>query len=826
MNHPLLAPTKRTFIGGIVILAVVLGGFFVWRRGQTPDLKEAVAAFLDRTVGGGRVRFSVVRIGIVRPGDADLQLSVAATARTLLPLYSRIDATDYLRRTFQLDPGSMAEARRLLADKRFSQNPEFTGAGPFPADPYQAAVLQMKSPADASFHYQGVINAHRDGATWVFAPISGGFEGSSPQGEARSAFGDASFVAGDAGDDARLHGLATDLQAFAGRVAEVRRNLESAHAALVDGRKKAFLAQIAPGRVFRGRALEAGEQQGTPLYLEIAGLSPENEVAALLRNDGGWHYARAFKGTWSADDEFESPTLNLTSLPDQALRNAGPFLENTQTWTFALRMNPHGGLSEKNRLFQYEFQPLPQEQASALRSRLNAEFQGAISATEPGSLYRGTAYSRTSGKSEPILLRFTGRSEGGEAVDAALESTIRSWKRPLHGTIIANARRSGGEPVRLRSGSSEAVEDAPAESVLGDRDDMDFSLGAKDGSLVGGGGQFTYRLAAAGEAERHRLEADRAEWVRRVMGILRDGIVYDGVLRETQGFVTGARIEIAHIDRQTGAISARINSRVKFNVYRDFSGTCDPSGGSLVLAATSRGAFDPSGSFNIPFLRVAAATTLHLVVTGNLITGRIEGDPHWTMEFSAGAFLSALTESSEPNSPPSDGSVFPPFPKKAGAYLLNRGGWTSLPRNQGHVVVETIRLPTDEEIPASITDAVSEGLAQFASEGRKLKVSHLEFAGKDPRPVSRGPAMILLFVGPELPDRPPVELAPAETLKDGRRRVVILCDSPTRIRFGEQRLAAYVREVASGSILLTTTVAPAPGAYVFNADAGYELVQE
>ena len=34
-----------------------------------------------------------------------------------------------------------------------------------------------------------------------------------------------------------------------------------------------FLAQIAPGRVFRGTAVEAGTQRETPLYLEIVGLS-------------------------------------------------------------------------------------------------------------------------------------------------------------------------------------------------------------------------------------------------------------------------------------------------------------------------------------------------------------------------------------------------------------------------------------------------------------------------------------------------------------------------------------------------------------------------
>jgi len=814
MNPPHLASSRLRLLGGAAIIVLAACGFLAWRHWRLPVRTEDVEAFLDRKAGGGRVRFALTRMGTLRKGEADLELNVTATARVLWPLYSKIDASDYLRRTFGIKSEATAEARRLLAGGDLSKNPEYTGAGPFPADPYRAVILQLRSPADVSFGFQGIIGAHRDGGTWGYSLLSGGFEGDGPQGEARSSFGDPSYVAGDPRDDARLRALATDLESFAGRVAEARLNLESARATAIDGRRRAFLAQVAPGRVFRGLAVEAGEQRGTSLYLEISALSPGNEVTALLRNDSGWHNARTFQGAWSADNGFEVINLSLTSLPEQAVRNAGPFLEDTQTWVFTLRVDPQGGLSERNRLFQYQFHPLEPGQVSELKARLGAEYEGAVSATAPGAFYNGTAISRASEASEPILLRFTRRSEDGESFDAMIESTTRSWKRPLHGAMIANARRSGGEPIRLHSGSNEAVEDAPAGSVLGYRDDLDMRLGLEEGRLVGDDGQFTYSLSSVGEANLRKMAVDSAERARRFRGVLRDGIAYDGILREYQGFVALARLEVYRIDWRTGAISARIHSLARLNAYRDFLGTCDPSGGSVVLEATGRGEFGSDDNFDIPFLKAPVPATLHLELTGGSITGRIEGDTNWAMVFPTGVFLSAPTENPDPGSPAADGSVFPAFPRKAGAYLLTPGGWSPLPTNQGHVVVETVSEAAKQATPRNI-----------AKEKDKSKVSYLQFDGKDPRPESGAPAIIILFVGPEPSGSPLVELAPAETIKDGQRRVEIAGDSPAKILFGERRLAAYVRQVASGSILLTTTSAPAPGPYVFRADVGYELTQ-
>jgi hypothetical protein len=835
---------KRTLAAVVAALLLAAGAFLFWHS-RNHIATEDVAAFLDTTSGSNHVRFTVSKIEALGQDDSGRKLSVAAKAWPVQPLYTKADTADYLQRAFQIDTDSMTEARTLLTDKATMRNTQLTLGRPLPSDPFLAVILQPAAPADASFDYQGVVNAHRDGSRWVFSLVSGNFAGTGPQGDPRSTFGSPSFAIGDPADEARLRTVAADFQAFAGRVAEVHKNVERAKAAVVEGRRSAFLARIAAGRFFSGGASEAGEQNSTPLYLEITALAG-NDVTAILRNEGSWHNGRVFQGTWAADDEFKETTLTLSSPAGQAVHNAGPFLENTQNWAMALNVDASGRMTEQNKFFQYRFQPMPPFQVATLRARLEAEFEQAVAATEPGSLYQGSATSRATGTAEPILLRFTTRSEDAKSLEAVIESTTRSWKRPLHGVIVDNARRSRGAPVRLTTAASEAAVDAPAGSVLGDQDDLEISFATRDAALEGGDANFTYALARTEETDRSKLAAGRAERSRHFLAVLRSGIAYDGAFREDQGFITHARLEVTRVDRDSGAMTAAIHSLARSRVFRDFSGTCDPAGGSIALTATSRGSFGEDGSFDIPFLTSASASTVHLELTGNSITGRIEGDPHWIMEFPTGSFLSATTESTEPNSPAANGSVFPTFPTGAGAYLLSHGSWLPLPKNNGHVVVETVRAKSDLQLPSNIIGALSEVSNAITREKDKQKVSYLVFDGKDSRPESSGPAMVILYVGPKLPGKAQLELASADLQKDGTRRIEIpgtpgaeqpkasadtstetrAHPAPGEIRLGDQRLAAYVRGAGAGYTLFTSTSTLAPGPYVFNADASYELTEE
>jgi len=806
-------------LAGSAALALVVAGVVAARHWRAPLSADAVAAFLDKAAGAGKVGFSDVRIAIKRQGDNDLRVSATATARTAAPLYSRVDSTDYLQGTLKLDPDPAMEARRLIADKDGARAPEFARFRPFPADPYQAAILTKTADAGAAYAFQATVAAHRDGDSWKLSLLSSGYIGAFPSGEPRASFGGATFLAGDAGDDARLRALAADLQAFAERVAETRRGLEAAHAAAVGARRQAFLARLAPGSVFRGVAQRAGDEEGTALYIEILGRSEGAGVSALLRNAGGWHYARPFQGSWSADDDFQAPLLTLASQAGQAIRNAGPFLEYTQAWTLALRMDARGNLSGEGGAYRYRFEYVNADQLPGVKASLMQEFEQASAAAAPHALYRGTAVSRASGASEPILLRFGERPDDGETLEAELESTTRLWKRPLRGVLIGNSRRSGGEPIRLRSGEAEAADEAPADSVLGARDAIEIRLRVENGRLTGGDERFSYGLAPVGAAELKEMAGSRAARARRVAAVLREGIAFDGTVRDDQGSVTDARLEIGGVDAQRGTIAASIHSLVQLNVYQDFRGTWDPSEGSITLVATGRGEFDYSDSLAVPFLVAPVPSTLQLALVGDSITGRIKGDAHWTIDFPVGGFLAALTEGPEPGSPAASGGVYPVFPARAGAYLLSAGSWKPLPRNNGRVVVETIH-PEAPAAGSGPLGVVTEGVRRLGQKG--VKLPYLEFDGKEPRPACAGDAVTVLVIGPGLAGAP-LELAPVETLKDGRRGVEVAGAPPAGIEFGEQRAAAYVRPAGPGAVLLTPTSSLPAGGYALSAGAGYEF---
>jgi hypothetical protein len=799
----------RVLIGGIALLVLAAGGLLLWRHGQPPVREAAVEEFLDRTQGAGRLRFSVVHLVTLHGNGADAQVAVAAKAQTLVPLYLKLDTADYLRRTFSADG----------AQKK-GPTPE---AGPHPEDPFSATVLQLMTPAGSTFDFEGILDVHRAGAGVSIALASGGFAGPRPQGDARSAFAGATYLAGDPQDDAKLGTLVTGLGQVPGRAAKSPGSQEPGNPAPPGGRSGDFLAEIAPGAIFRGAATPTGLESGTTLYLEIADVSPQGEVRALLRNEGGWVSARRFQGTLSAAGGADGPMLSLASGPDQAVRGAGPFLEEAQTWSFALHPGAAPGLYGEGRLYRLRFEPLSPQQAAEAIGRLSREYGAAVQAARAGSLYIGTCTARDNGASEPVLLRFASEEGAGGALDARIEATSQSWTRSLHGTIVTNARRSGGEPIRLASDSDGAVDDAPPESVFGFRDKLELRIGVDSGRLSGEDSKFTYQLAAATPGDLERLESERLGRSARMLGVFRPGIAYDGILREEQGFTSHARLEVDSVDSQGALLSARIMSLSGSGLRRDFQGGIDPSGSVVTLTARARSSQRPDDEFDAPFLKTPDAATLLMSLAGNTIRGRIKGDPAWVIEFPVGAFIAAQAKADKRGAPGHGEADYPAFPKEGGAYLLSAGAWAPLPRNMGHLVMETVRPDAHLHLTLNLLDALSESVGLINREKDKEKVPYFEFEGKDARPAASGAAITLLFVGTAPQGRPPVELAPGELLKDGRRRILVMRPTPETISFGETRAAAYVRTAAPGCTLLTTTSALEPGPYVFNADTGYEL---
>src|SRR6185312_8885832 len=251
-------------------------------------------------------------------------------------------------------------------------------------------------------------------------------------------------------------------------------------------------------------------------------------------------------------------------------RNGGPLLEAAQVWRFALHVDARGELTEQDRFFKYRLQPLTPEQVTTVQARVEAEYNQAVAASKPGLLYLGTATSRTSGAAETVFLRYGQRPPGNESTEATLESTTSGWKRPLHGAIVANVRRADGAPIRLQGKPNEAVDEAPAGSVLRDPGELNLRLGFEQGFLVGGDERFTYRFAVATPADLQRLEASRLERVHQLENVLKTGIVLDGALRDDRRYVVPARLELTRVDRSAGVITARLRTLNRLNVYREF----------------------------------------------------------------------------------------------------------------------------------------------------------------------------------------------------------------------------------------------------------------
>ena len=254
-------------------------------------------------------------------------------------------------------------------------------------------------------------------------------------------------------------------------------------------------------------------------------------------------------------------------------------------------------------------------------------------------------------------------------------------------------------------------------------------------------------------------------------------------------------------------------------MYQEFVGTWNPTDASVTLASTGRGEFDFEDDLAVPFLVAAVPKTLQLALAGNAVTGGIKDDPHWTIDFPVAAFLTTPTETVGSSGPSTN---LPEYPKAPGAYALVAGVWRPLPRNNGHVVVETTHVANDDP-DGSPLGLVSAGVRRITDKGQK--VPYLEFDGKEARPECPSLPVVILFIAADSNEALSLELAPTTLAKEGRRRHADRDRSgPVRSIRGTTGGRLCAAPNGTKSFLLTATTGLSPGTYAFNADHGYELV--
>jgi hypothetical protein len=81
------ARPKSVFVKGIVAAALIIGCVLAWLHWRTAVPTGDVTAYLDASVGAGRVEFSDVRVDTLRKDESRVLIAVAANATVLGPLY-------------------------------------------------------------------------------------------------------------------------------------------------------------------------------------------------------------------------------------------------------------------------------------------------------------------------------------------------------------------------------------------------------------------------------------------------------------------------------------------------------------------------------------------------------------------------------------------------------------------------------------------------------------------------------------------------------------------------------------------------------------------
>jgi hypothetical protein len=824
------------FVAVGVGMLLMAGVYLSWRALSRPVGAAELTTFLEKRAAN-TIHISSLEIGTVAVGDGRLRISFAAKGRTVEPLYVRVDAAEYLSRELHITIESATNAGSGASASQAAPIPESGSLGPPPPDPRDATILQLRNPTGTPVLYQGTLEAVRSNNGWDLKVIDESFgDAGTSLGRSRASFGSSTFVVGEPSDAAELLARAAALSKYASRLADAKRVGAAARKDERSARLQSFIEHLAPGTLYRGAAVDQNGQSSPALFLEITGLSGGNQVNALLRNDGGWHDSRRFRGEWSDDPDCRVLSITLSSRPNEAIRNSGPILEDAQLWRFNFQADANGDLTGADRNYRYHFARLSAGQAASLKEELAADFDAVFAATMPGAVYDGVAVSRSTQNSEPLILRFVERDEAGTYLAGRFESPTRKIRRAFTGSLIGNSHRSAGLPVRLVSAAANAAPDAGGASMLGCENDLALRMRLDGQNLIGEDALFSYRFSPATAADLHAFDAVRAERSRRFLQALKPSIEYDGTIRDDQGYVVHTRLHILRVEPEKRLVAATIESRGQTRFFREFTGSCDPSEGLLVLDTTSRANLDSDSDLGVPLFSAGRRFSVRFLLSEDDLVGKIDNDEQTTLDFPLGTFLQETP-------------ILPSYPVAAGGYVLKGGVWLALPRNGGRAIPYKPPSKTNPLVRdlGGILNSATGGLLHAGGDAlrpgdsgapapRPGKASDLMFDGRDPIPEVDGAHLVVLYVGapqspPKAPasgqrnsnDRPSIEIAPTTTGKDGKRSADLIRISPDVQGFGNQRIAAYVFESDKGTVLLTATGPVPAGTYAVDADEPFEL---
>ena len=488
---------RRALFAGTaaVVLAIVAAILVSHFRQRVPE--SALVAWL-RAESSTRLSFDSLTTKIVPQSDGSAIVKFEGRGVLPAPLYRRENTAAYLRRTLDLSLASPPALRDALAAANDPQVRQRAGISDTPPDPLQAVVLRETAAAGASFPFAGVATASRVAGKWHFSLLQGTLSQPSLEGEPRESFEGKTYLAGTPGDDDALRQLVNGQADFVARIEKASTELAAENKRDRESRLARFHEILAPGALFTGRITNPDTAAGEPIVLEITSArSGSRQVAALLRNGGGWSDARPFLGTWKLDDATGAFSLNLMSRSGQAIADAGPLTGHPEAVSLALQLTGDGRLVATNESdVALEALRVDPADLDETKTRLSARLSAALEATRPDTLYHGTVTAKASNTAENILLRFTRQNTAGTQLAATFEAADAgaTGKRALTGAVVDNTHRAGNAILRLQMPGGGRSRSARPGTLFAHATDATPALSLDGNRLAGADDTFQYEF--------------------------------------------------------------------------------------------------------------------------------------------------------------------------------------------------------------------------------------------------------------------------------------------------------------------------------------------
>lgn len=721
---------KAKLISYAVVLGLVFcgAGYWYWQKVSNEPPKAAVLEAVQgqiRSVSGLQIDKVSTHFLSGNP-DSGVEMTFSAKVKATDTFYNEVSLADALTRCGG-DPEAFHKMVLLLSQRNGARLMELAGISDTVDILKGARFLIQSAKIGDSYELSGKLKARRtDKKTgkWIVR-LSGVSSPDCFTGRVKSFWpSDVLIVLDDADGKARMEKSVAASKTLLPDLEKAQVKLQEILAQELD---KRINEQFSPGVLYTGAVVRSDHSKTALLYLEMLSLNKEHRTfVAQIRNDGGWEDARKFQGTYNCDKETGEFTVSLSSTNSQRVEDCGPVLDWSD-YSFDISLSQSGDNSYAGECgnWKFTFELVPAEKQAEVIEHARENERRLKDAVSLGKVYLLTATDVQKGISFENFVTVTKNERDGTLLEVTYEDITNDTRRVFRGSIITNAYRADGKPLRLRSGHGDHDERAGDDTLIGFNGQVSIRASFDDGKFTESDDFLeTYVPTTMEVFERRKREELAARET--VVAMFKAGDRFEGLATSSDRSYAGREcIRILRVSNKGAVCDIRgsLESMDEGGVKRPFRATLDTIARKLHVSVPSDSGvirrnndtlrepwFVYSSSSQFTFdVDVEARSLESQNNNWTLVFKKVSASANPSVEQNSSAGVRSSTESPDKVEIPH--TVIPSLPKGRGGYVLRDGKWVRLDagemsfvgRNSGEVRADIEQWPGDPVLTGSFS---------------------------------------------------------------------------------------------------------------------------